>query len=396
MSRHYTDRDLPPNAGAVITSRLIDTVVKMLPSQQEKRGDQRLDKAREIAQEFGDVITPTDHQIIEERITFAREMKVGLDQKSGLSKFLHAQEYRKAARDAHRFAKRVSDRGRDDAYFAQPHGTSSAPANEDNLNRTIGVAQSLYRCRLSCEDAFPPQNLKEEWIAVAWKEACEKTGGCPSSPPLRDEFVVSSIMLLTDMKRRVMHHVESFYGFGSSRAPTIIGRNTSHAQALLTDMTFIYRDPNVGGTPRYPYRHPIIQKAINMMWFQSKDGDGIVFHEYFTTIPIEAIALVLTAIECCITEWTDGTLKTSNWNEGRYETTYRSHVKSLTDLRDHNPPQSGELLKQIQRDLLKDARIHAGAPFDPVTGSGRLQPVALHAAVYENTGPTPTFTFTES
>jgi len=69
MSRHSTDRDLPPNAGAVITSRLIDTVVKMLPSQQEKRGDQKLDKAREIAQEFGNVISPTDHQIIEERIT---------------------------------------------------------------------------------------------------------------------------------------------------------------------------------------------------------------------------------------------------------------------------------------------------------------------------------------
>jgi len=34
-----------------------------------------------------------------------------------------------------------------------------------------------------------------------------------------------------------------------------------------------------------------------MVWFQSKDGDGIVFHEYFTTIPIEAIALVLTVVK---------------------------------------------------------------------------------------------------
>ena len=69
MNRHYTDRDLPPNAGAVITSRLIDTVVKMLPSQQEKRGDRKLEAAREIAQEFGDVISQSDHQTIEERIT---------------------------------------------------------------------------------------------------------------------------------------------------------------------------------------------------------------------------------------------------------------------------------------------------------------------------------------
>jgi len=34
-----------------------------------------------------------------------------------------------------------------------------------------------------------------------------------------------------------------------------------------------------------------------MVWFQSKDGDGIVFHEYFTVIPIEAIALVLTVVK---------------------------------------------------------------------------------------------------
>jgi hypothetical protein len=34
-----------------------------------------------------------------------------------------------------------------------------------------------------------------------------------------------------------------------------------------------------------------------MTWFQSKDGDGIVFHKYFTTIPIEVIALALTVVK---------------------------------------------------------------------------------------------------
>ena len=48
--------------------------------------------------------------------------------------------------------------------------------------------------------------------------------------------------------------------------------------------------------PQNPYRHPIIQKAINLMWFQSKDGDGIVFFEHFTPIPIQAIALALTVV----------------------------------------------------------------------------------------------------
>jgi len=128
--------------------------------------------------------------------------------------------------------------------------------------------------------------------------------------------------------------------------------------------------------PHHPYQHPIIQKAINMTWFQNKDGDGVVFHEYFMPIPVQAIALVLTVvrmdlhsinldpnqcsrryqIECCIDEWTDGTRQASNWNEGQYKTVYQSHISSLNELRDHGYPQGGDLLTQIQLDLLRDAR----------------------------------------
>jgi hypothetical protein len=69
MNRNHPERALPRDPSAIITSRIIDSFVKVLPSQQEKRGDQKLDKTRGIAQEFGDVISQTDHQVIEERIT---------------------------------------------------------------------------------------------------------------------------------------------------------------------------------------------------------------------------------------------------------------------------------------------------------------------------------------
>jgi len=391
------NQDIPPNASAVIANKLLDSVAKQLPSSQEKRGDQKLDSARELAEEFESVITQEDRNIIEEKITLARETKVGLDSKSGIPKFLHAREYRRAARDAYRFAKHVSDRARDGAVFSQPSNTLVPP--DDNSDHAVRVARQLYRCHLSCHDAFPSPYLKDEWIVVVWSDACARIGGCASSSPLAEEFVIPSITLLADMKMTVKHLVESLYGFDTSRAPDSISRNAGLAQALLTNMAFIYREPNFGATPHHPYRHPIIRRAINMIWFHSNDGDGIVFHEFFTPIPIQTIALILTVIECCISEWTDGTHKSSNWNEDRYKTAYHSHVESLRDLRDHDPPHSGAFTAQIQHDLLKDARIHAGAPFDPVTGSGRLQPGALHAAVredlpgypgHDNGGPNPT------
>jgi hypothetical protein len=43
------------------------------------------------------------------------------------------------------------------------------------------------------------------------------------------------------MKMKIMHAVESLYGFDTSRAPDIISHNARLAQALLTNMAFIYR-----------------------------------------------------------------------------------------------------------------------------------------------------------
>jgi Domain of unknown function (DUF6532) len=59
-------------------------------------------------------------------------------------------------------------------------------------------------------------------------------------------------------------------------------------------------------------------------------------------------------IECCIGEWSEGTRKMSKWDEGRYRTTYRSHIASLTDFGRHVHAQGQ--LEQIQYDLLETAR----------------------------------------
>ncbi|KAH9984999.1 hypothetical protein BJV77DRAFT_1034682 [Russula vinacea] len=185
--------------------------------------------------------------------------------------------------------------------------------------------------------AFPLSGRKEseEWAKEVWYEACMREG-------------------------KIKPTVQSSYGFDTSRASDSIGRNARHAQALLSRMTFIYRDLNFGGSPQYPYRHPIIQKVVNLTWFQNKDDVGIAFYDYFEPIPIEAITIALTVIECCIDEWSDGTWKESTWSEERYKAIYYSHRESLRNFRNHildgQLEQGSNLLEQIQCDLLKEAR----------------------------------------
>ena len=46
---------------------------------------------------------------------------------------------------------------------------------------------------------------------------------------------------IADIKLKIMQAVETLYEFNTSQAPESIGRNATRAQALLTNMTFIYR-----------------------------------------------------------------------------------------------------------------------------------------------------------
>ncbi|KAI0274561.1 hypothetical protein BGY98DRAFT_920581 [Russula aff. rugulosa BPL654] len=102
---------------------------------------------------------------------------------------------------------------------------------------------------------------------------------------------------------------------------------------------------------------PIIQKAVNITWFQNKNDIGIILHEHFNPIPFEVIALAVTVIECCIDEWSTGTCIESSWKEELYKTNYVSHLNSLRDLNTHGTHHEGkDLVWQIQRDLLSAAR----------------------------------------
>jgi hypothetical protein len=55
------------------------------------------------------------------------------------------------------------------------------------------------------------------------------------------QFVDSSMSFFTDIKKKIMYTVQSSYGFDTCRSSDSIGRNARRAQALLSDITFIYR-----------------------------------------------------------------------------------------------------------------------------------------------------------
>lgn len=61
--------DIPPDAGAVGVTRLLDTVAGQFPAAQEARGDRDMELTCGLSLEYELVIDETDRRIIEERIT---------------------------------------------------------------------------------------------------------------------------------------------------------------------------------------------------------------------------------------------------------------------------------------------------------------------------------------
>ena len=201
------------------------------PSAQAKKGDQNLHLARNLRDEWKDVIPEDDITTIQNRITMcvvllpygtrsglifitrATEMRDGLDSKRGLPKFFHARAYHKYAQETYHIARvlvilsespremtnldlwqTVSDRVRDSEFSASSHQTNG---DAEQLLRTTVAAEATYRCFLSCKELFPTPEQESNWVKAGWPVACNKTGARLNSPSDLAERVCFYLLVTT-------------------------------------------------------------------------------------------------------------------------------------------------------------------------------------------------------
>ena len=95
------------------------------------------------------------------------------------------------------------------------------------------------------------------------------------------------------MKGKITPLVQTAYGFETDKTSGSQYRNMDRARDLKKDTAFIYRKGENG----LPYNHPVIQQAINAIWFNDgRRSEGVLFTNEFYPLPYEAIALVLAAV----------------------------------------------------------------------------------------------------
>ncbi|KAI6017983.1 hypothetical protein BKA83DRAFT_4058549 [Pisolithus microcarpus] len=194
---------------------------------------------------------------------------------------------------------------------------------------TIAIGE--YRARLCAEAPMPDHIMETSILNASWAWACKATQvNLTRTPQLAKIITSRGSQVHGQLKTKLRPLVEAIFGFHSSQTKSAIKKNRSLAESLKEGTNFAFKHMAADEDGRRGFlKAPLIQKIVNTMWFANKHDDGVVFHNHYHPFPYPTLALVLTAIECCIDEWMTGTRTDIPFTIQEYRGAYELHLKCL-------------------------------------------------------------------
>ncbi|KAI6101925.1 hypothetical protein F5141DRAFT_1008579 [Pisolithus sp. B1] len=245
-------------------------------------------------------------------------------------------------------------------HEGRPHTRDYNEVTQEFMMAAIGE----YCARLCTEAPMPDHIVETSILDASWAWACKATGVNLSCTPQLAKIVTShGSQVHGKLKTKLHLLIEAIFGFHSSQSKSVIKKNWSLAEGLKEGTNFAFK---VRCNCALSLLAPLIQKIINMMWFANKHDDGVLFHKHYKPFPYPALALVLTAIECCIDEWMTGMWMDIPFTIQEYCGTYKSHLKCLQVFKDATKVYN--ILLAICMKLYEVGCIHSGtAPLSVLT-----------------------------
>ncbi|KAG2106484.1 hypothetical protein BD769DRAFT_1675906 [Suillus cothurnatus] len=241
------------------------------------------------------------------------------------------------------------------------HRMKAADFEADSKDILV-TATSIFRCLIVTQAPFLDSiAVKTKLGKEAWHKACQMKGTNVKLTPLAVKMLLKCTSHSSDSRE-------------------VIRENRDLAESLKTSSLFVFKDWT---TKTGIYKTELLQDGINVMWFANRSDEGIIHNKYFDPMPIEVIALTLTAIECCIDEWLQGIKEDIKFTATTYGSVYQTHLSSLQHFDERTAPY--KLLTRIRQNLHDVARFHAGVE-TPTTMSdrSRISDEAFEDAIREH------------
>ncbi|KAJ6579887.1 hypothetical protein B0H10DRAFT_2235523 [Mycena sp. CBHHK59/15] len=257
----------------------------------------------------------------------------------------------------------------DDLRTVQAQRTTSSTGRpkakdfDETTRELIALAIILYRCYISSKYAFPDHAKELEFLAKAWAKACRQLNISMELTP-----TISKLEL-----------VDIIYGFKSGQNKKTITYNRQLAESLKENLTFTFKNPEARTGI---YKTPLIQRAVNAMWFANRRDEGPSFPEFFNPITKPGVAIVLTVAENLIDERLTGIRTDIPFTTNDYRSVYDSHLQALEEFEEQTHPHKIWKISASACTILAGA-FHSGA--QPITAAKKsvLEKKDVAAAIRE-------------
>ncbi|KAJ7712831.1 hypothetical protein DFH07DRAFT_763371, partial [Mycena maculata] len=259
-------------------------------------------------------------------------------------------------------------------------GRPRAKDLDERTKEYATTAMDLYRCYISTLVAFPDNLIDHQLLNRAWDTTCEQMGErLPLTPTVAKLITNRGPQVRGEVKTKVKPLVELLYGFKTGQNKKTIARNRKIAEDLKENSTFAFKHVK---EKTGLYKHTIFQMAVNAMWFANRKDDGPRHPDLFSpSLPVEAFALVLTAVENSIDEYLTGIRMDVPFTSNDYRSVYEGHLKSLREFAEHTAKY--QILDKILIRMHSDARFHSGAQPLAAATKATFSTQTLDAAIKE-------------
>ncbi|EIW85981.1 hypothetical protein CONPUDRAFT_86174 [Coniophora puteana RWD-64-598 SS2] len=256
-------------------------------------------------------------------------------------------------------------------------------AQPDEVQDVLWAAISIFGSLMCLDHAFPNSLQEHQWAERAWKKACEFYNvEHVLTPAVRKLITDRTSHLRGELKTKARPLVETTFGFEVSDDADVQAANRKLVEDLKRDTAFVYR---VRGETAEEHRGmflaKIIQQLINAVFYKGKKAMAVRWEEFFETFPGPGFALVLSAIECSIDEWSTGSFEKVAFSEANYRDVFETHLKNLDDFAGHGNGADRVLEKFMQR-VHRIGSSHARVAA-PSRAPQPMKPAAFDTAVFD-------------
>nr|VWO99816.1 Beta-lactamase (EC [Ganoderma boninense] len=238
-----------------------------------------------------------------------------------------------------------------------PTGDAKASDYEPHATKLILAACRHFEALVLTEDPFPEDAQQEVWVADAWQHASSVLKLLYTLSERIKKLIVSRTSHARGaLKDCIRPMVATKYGFSS-----LTDEAAKVANRTLYEHLLDLNNPE-GAEPIFHYqnvdtmasfaRNAIVTHAIREQWFRNTDGMGLQLSAQFCPIREATLAIIFTAIEFCLDQWADGTLKSEGgrFSEKEYKPKYKAHLAHIKLWSKLDPAVTEAIRKQMHDD----------------------------------------------